>query len=526
MATENREQYLTCPFCRFGTHDFDALERHVQHRHGGQQPDRQQPYNAAPQLSDADLAQLLAFEEAGLPAELALPDRHNVPARDENGMPESATNPPQLPSISRAGKEESWVQCVCGERVHFLELDAHSDMHAQENISMDDADIPSKDVELSTLRSTAQRPLVDVSNSFSTHISKSLRNYGQLPDKPSAPPPRSEKRRGPSLKDIFLGTPASPKRKSALSAVSSKLGKTKRLGRSELGPYAHEQQMPGWLRRMLEEGAKVTITNRIGPDGTLIKVETIANETPNLVPVLSRLSQLDRTVERAFYCSPQVLHVCKMPREGGFCGYRNIQMLVSYIQGADANGAENFRGRLPSILKVQDMIENAWDLGFNSSGRVETGGIRFTRKYIGTPEAQALFMSLDVPCEATAYTTTKEVEGFETMLLAVCEYFDDDSTKASVDKVVITDKPPIYFQHHGHSMTIVGVEQRSNGVVNLVVFDPMFNPSPALKKLAFSRNTTFRCAEPEKLLKAHRRGERYLEKYKDFELLKLKTRQS
>ena len=281
--------------------------------------------------------------------------------------------------------------------------------------------------------------------------------------------------------------------------------------------------MPQWLRRMLEEGAKVTYANRIEPDGTLLRYEIIANETPNLVPVLARLSYLDRTVERAFYCSPEVRHVCKMHREGGFCGYRNIQMMVSYIQDAGAVGSRHFPGeRLPSILKLQQLIEDAWDKGFNSSGRVETGGIKYTRKYIGTPEAQALLMSLQIPCEATAFTTTKEVDGFETMLCAVCEYFDDDTTKDNVDKVVITEKPPIYFQHRGHSMTIVGVEQRLEGAVNLVVFDPMFNPSPALKKLALTNTTAFRSPEPAKLLKAHRRGERYLEKYKEFELLKLK----
>ncbi|KIW98473.1 uncharacterized protein Z519_00134 [Cladophialophora bantiana CBS 173.52] len=517
MANENRNQHLTCPFCRFDCNDFDSLEKHVQHLHTDRQPDPRQPYSATSQLSDAELAQLLAFEEAGLPAELALPDRRNVPACGETQTPESATDLEQSPSSSQGGNEESWVLCVCGERVHFLELDAHSDMHAQENITLDEIDIPSGDVELAT---TAEPPLADLSNSFSTRIPKSLRNYDQIHDRT----PRSEKRRGPSLKDIFLGTHASPKRESAISAVSAKVGKTKRLGRSELGPYAHEHQMPSWLRRMLEKGAKVTITNRIGPDGTLVKVETIANETPNLVPVLSWLSHLDRTVERAFYCSPKVVHVCKMPREGGFCGYRNIQMLLSYLHNTDANGAEKFPGRLPSILKLQDMIENAWDRGFNSVGRAETGGIRFTRKFIGTPEAQALFMSLDIPCEATAYATTKEVEGFETMLCAVCEYFDDDVTKDNINKVVITAKPPIYFQHRGHSMTIVGVEQRLNGVVNLVVFDPMFNPSPALKKLALSRSTAFGCARPGKFLNAHRRDEKYLYKFKDFELLKLRTK--
>jgi len=278
--------------------------------------------------------------------------------------------------------------------------------------------------------------------------------------------------------------------------------------------------MPHWLRRMLEEDGKVRITNKIAPNGTLIKVETIVNETPDLVPVLARLSELDKSVVRAFYCSPAVGHVAKRSGEGGFCGYRNIQMLVSYIYLAQAHGHEHFPSRMPSILLLQDLIERAWDMGFNSDGRIETGGIRLTRKYIGTSEAQALFLSLGIPCEANAFSSTKTAKAYEAMLCAVGEYFDDDQTKDEVDKVVITDRPPIYFQHQGHSMTIVGVESRTNGTVNLIVFDPMFNPSAPLKKVAASKRS-FWCANPAKLLKAHRRGEGYLSKYREFELLKL-----
>ncbi|KAG7123363.1 Zinc finger-containing ubiquitin peptidase 1 [Verticillium longisporum] len=76
--------------------------------------------------------------------------------------------------------------------------------------------------------------------------------------------------------------------------------------------------------------------------------------------------------------------------EGGFCGYRNIQMLISYIIATGFEGQEHFQGRLPTIFEIQDFIENAWDRGINVQGRVETGGIRGTRKYIGTAEAQAL----------------------------------------------------------------------------------------------------------------------------------------
>jgi len=144
--------------------------------------------------------------------------------------------------------------------------------------------------------------------------------------------------------------------------------------------------MPEWLHRQLERGAKVTVTNQIGSDGRLIRIETIANEFPGIIPVLAQLCEQDPAVSRAYLCHPDVTHVVKMAKEGGFCGYRNIQMLVSYIRNARSEGHQQFPGRVPSILQLQDMIEMAWDRGFNPMGRIETGGIRGTRKYIGTPE--------------------------------------------------------------------------------------------------------------------------------------------
>lgn len=144
--------------------------------------------------------------------------------------------------------------------------------------------------------------------------------------------------------------------------------------------------MPEWLRKQLELGAKVSILNQISQDGRLVRVENIANEFHGIIPVLGQLCEQDPALSRVYLCHPDVTHVVKMAREGGFCGYRNIQMLISYIRDARSEGHQRFLGRLPSIIQLQDMIENAWDRGFNQIGRIETGGIRGTRKYIGTPE--------------------------------------------------------------------------------------------------------------------------------------------
>ena len=65
-------------------------------------------------------------------------------------------------------------------------------------------------------------------------------------------------------------------------------------------------------------------------------------------------------------------------------------MMSSYIVGAESQGHELLNDRIPSIFEIQDFIENAWDIGIGSQGREETGGIKGTRKYIGTPDVSDL----------------------------------------------------------------------------------------------------------------------------------------
>lgn len=102
------------------------------------------------------------------------------------------------------------------------------------------------------------------------------------------------------------------------------------------------------------------------------------------------------------------------------------------------------------------------------------------------------------------------------MLEAALDYFSVGVTDP-YQKVYQTDLPPIYFQHPGHSLTIIGLEIRRTGSMNLLVLDPMFKTSPGIARLIGHR---FEAPVPEKLLKAYRRGDAYLGKYNSFELLK------
>jgi hypothetical protein len=66
-------------------------------------------------------------------------------------------------------------------------------------------------------------------------------------------------------------------------------------------------------------------------------------------------------------------------------------------------------------------------------------------------------------------------------------------------------------------MTIVGFEKKTDGTRNLIVFDPMFHDASNIIKLI---GRTFVHKDPEDLLRAYRRGNKYLKRYNEFELLK------
>jgi len=111
------------------------------------------------------------------------------------------------------------------------------------------------------------------------------------------------------------------------------------------------------------------------------------------VPKLARLLERDRDVETAFLCHEEAVQIHKVSGEGAhFCGYRNLQMfllsLASFEKSSSTTvGSIDWREK-KSIPWLQDMIEAAWDAGVNAHGRIQTGGIRGTRKHIGTPEVR------------------------------------------------------------------------------------------------------------------------------------------
>jgi zinc finger-containing ubiquitin peptidase 1 len=136
--------------------------------------------------------------------------------------------------------------------------------------------------------------------------------------------------------------------------------------------------MPTWVKQQLQQR---TISQLL---------PTPPSDMRTIFTELEKNCQEDQNIEQAYLCHTGVKHVVMKLGLEGLGGYHNIQMMISYLLATHySQGYKYFQGRLPRVLRLQDLIEEAWDKGINSHGRIETGGIRGTRKWIGTPEVTA-----------------------------------------------------------------------------------------------------------------------------------------
>ncbi|KAF2668984.1 DUF1671-domain-containing protein [Microthyrium microscopicum] len=392
------------------------------------------------------------------------------------------------------------------------------------NISSDRPIGVSSDEENASISDQASQFDAETKPQLSTNLPEPLRNVNENPRKLRRKRHHSGfswngiKRKYSFINGLF-GDPGKRKSSRDLNPI--------RLGRKELGPHAYEKHMPKWLYQQLERGPKVHRYNHISRDGRVVKHEVVENETPGIVPMLARLSELDPDVGYAFYCHPATTHVCKESNEGGFCGYRNIQMQVSYLQGAKAVGHEMFPGnQVPGILHLQDVIENAWDNGISPISRQQIGTLKGTRKWIGTLEAMALYANLNIDCEVYAFADSKEQYAHENLCDKVEAYFQSGVSQttnyaghpAPGERINRTLLPPLYLQQPGHSLTIIGIERHVSGERFLMVLDPMYRTSRGMNQLLDVGPRGLRRAKTE-AMKIYRRGDHRLSRYEEFEIL-------
>lgn len=268
------------------------------------------------------------------------------------------------------------------------------------------------------------------------------------------------------------------------------------------------------------------------PDALLGKLnnEDDSNKFRGVLPRLAQLLDEDANIRHACLCIDTAIQVAKLPGEGNFCGYRNIQMLAMGLP-LDVTQA------LPvglgwNVPSIQTMIESAWDTGYNSHSRIQTGGIRDTRKHIGTLEVQALFESLGVTCDVHGFygrDAYKELLDFAEQYFCPSNDSNDGEKRvgSKLTKVQLAMKAPIFLQRPGHSLTIVGLERTANSNRHLLTFDPAWMPPSAMRKADGGNALMSHACIPSSfhkqwVLRQYRKPIRYLRRFDAFETVSIR----
>ncbi|RUP45452.1 peptidase family C78-domain-containing protein [Jimgerdemannia flammicorona] len=185
----------------------------------------------------------------------------------------------------------------------------------------------------------------------------------------------------------------------------------------------------------------------------------------------------------AFLCSPLVAHLASDISDAGWgCGYRNCQMILSYIAALPGVGGRlGIAGRVPDVAGLQAVLEEAWADGFDPTGAKQLKWrVVKTRRWIGTTEVYAILTYLGVRCTVIDFHKPTGPTKFHNLLFDwITAYFTPfTSTPTSalaaltVAHIRTTRRAPLYLQHQGHSRTCVGIERTVSDERNLILFDP------------------------------------------------------
>ncbi|KAF5890264.1 zinc finger with UFM1-specific peptidase domain protein-like isoform X1 [Clarias magur] len=210
--------------------------------------------------------------------------------------------------------------------------------------------------------------------------------------------------------------------------------------------------------------------------------------TTGLLSALYQFYQRDiRDTSRVWLCA-EVEHFSSSDGDRGWgCGYRNFQMLLSSLQRLEPYTSLHTLPDAPSIPRVQALIEAAWAEGIDPQGAAQFNRkLKGTRAWIGATEIYAVLTSLRLRVRIVDFhQPTGPGDTHPRLLQWVKNYFSLPSCASdrTPPRVVKTNLPPIYLQHQGHSRSIIGVEERRNGSMCVLLFDPGCSPGEMRKLL-------------------------------------------
>ncbi|CAG9817600.1 unnamed protein product [Phaedon cochleariae] len=208
-------------------------------------------------------------------------------------------------------------------------------------------------------------------------------------------------------------------------------------------------------------------------------VDDGSSVTRSIVPRVRAISTNAGNVVRTLLCTCVDHYASSYGDRGWGCGYRNAQMLISSLLTHTGYNEKLYRmwqnqkpprSSVPSISRIQGVIEQAWAQGFDIQGSEQLGcKLVNTRKWIGATEVVTLFSFLHIKCQLVDFHQPTGAAGSHPELFSwVLKYFENS--------VGGEFTPPLYLQHQGHSRTIMGVEVHRDGSTTLLVLDPSHSP--------------------------------------------------
>jgi hypothetical protein len=175
---------------------------------------------------------------------------------------------------------------------------------------------------------------------------------------------------------------------------------------------------------------------------------------------------------------------------------------------------------IPNVLQIQNAIEAAWDRGICEYARTQLGGVRNTRKWIGSAESFAFFQYIGWNAKPFEFQSDSRPGGetaIKKLLDYVEAYFMSGENEAYTHRTSVETKlAPIYLQRPGHALVIVGLERKRDGSRNLLVFDSSYEVTAPVQELAVGRRVH---ASIHRLLEVYRRSEERLSEVPSFEVV-------
>ncbi|XP_067874594.1 zinc finger-containing ubiquitin peptidase 1 isoform X2 [Heterodontus francisci] len=199
--------------------------------------------------------------------------------------------------------------------------------------------------------------------------------------------------------------------------------------------------------------------------------------TSGIIRALNEYYQRNGTeIRHVFLCAETDHYHASVGDKGWGCGYRNFQMLLSSLMKMEEYKRDLQDVVIPCIPKLQAMIEEAWKDGFDPQGAAQfKNKLRGTRAWIGATEVYSLLTFLRIKCQIVDFHHPTGPSDTHPRLFEWLKQFYSSGKDPGLrlqSRIIWTNKPPIYLQHHGHSRTIIGIEERNNGTLCLLIFDP------------------------------------------------------